>query len=63
LWLAFNDAVLAEGLIPSRVDVETSVLSLNDCLELSFALVGETIAHAHSKLFDDHFLIWVIDKF
>jgi hypothetical protein len=26
-------------------------------------LVGETIAHAHSKLFDDHFLIWVIDKF
>jgi hypothetical protein len=55
--------VLAEGFIPSRVDVETSVLSLNDCLELSFALVGETIAHAHSKLFDDHFLIWVIDKF
>ena len=63
LWLAFNDAVLAEGLIPSRVDIEASVLSLDDCLKLSFALMSETIAHTHGEFFDDHLIPVVIGGF
>ena len=57
LWLAFNDAVIAEGLIPSRVDIEASVLSLDDCLELCIALMGETIAHTYGEFFDNHYII------
>jgi hypothetical protein len=47
-----HDGVFAMGLVPDRHHFDTGRPAVDDGLELSDALVGETIAHSEGVFFD-----------